>query len=152
MKVPIIVLVVSADGSWNFDAHTRDEIVSDRRHHLFLAVPVRCKSVWKLDIGSRSDRLHSLTDGGHLFFNERWSWRKRYVGSRCNWLLRFIFIERIFGNHGNQLAFDREGFGVDCGPSVRIWEKGERLRFGSGHWLIERLGKHVVVARYREGA
>jgi len=40
IEVLIIVLVVSADGSWNFDARRHDENVSDSRHELFIAVPV----------------------------------------------------------------------------------------------------------------
>ena len=122
MKVPIIILVVGADGSWNFDAHTRNEIVSDRRRPLFVAVPVRVgrMSVWEWDIGSRSNRLRSLTGGSYLFFDERWNWRKLDVGSRRDWLLRLIFIGRIFGSHGERLPFDIDRFGVDCGPIVRI--------------------------------
>ena len=53
----------------NFDAHTRDVIVSDCRRHLFVTVPVR---VGAGAYGSLTLRLCSLAGGSHLF-NKGWT-------------------------------------------------------------------------------
>ena len=116
MKVHFIVLVVSAGGSRTLmptRAMRSSPIVGTISSLLSqYELSARKYGSWTLDLEATC-RLRSLTAGSHLCFGKRWTWRKLDLGSRCDRLLRDIFIERILCNHGDRLAFDRDEFGVN---------------------------------------